>query len=114
MARSQWIEPGDPPWLRDDCEMPKNPQLLQTLPSRCTDYESESQEPEPEPEIVEMPSSWREMVLPPAAVVLFAAPHACFQAASGNRYQASEQGEILVTDSDDRTDLLRAGCRAER
>jgi len=45
-----------------------------------------------------------------AAKVVFAAPHSLFQTSSGARYAASETGEIVVSDPDDRRDLLRAGC----
>ena len=47
-----------------------------------------------------------------AAKVVFAAPHSLFQTSSGARYAASETGQIFVSDPDDRSDLLRAGCTA--
>jgi hypothetical protein len=46
-----------------------------------------------------------------APEVLRARPYACFQAASGRRYTASEMGLIECSDPDDAADLRRAGCK---
>ena len=45
------------------------------------------------------------------AVLLYARPYAAFQAASGQKYTADEDGRIEVIDPDDARDLKRCGCR---
>jgi hypothetical protein len=45
------------------------------------------------------------------AVLLYARPYAAFQAASGQKYTAEEDGRIEVINPDDARDLKRCGCR---
>jgi len=48
------------------------------------------------------------------AGILYAAPYASFQAASGKQYWANEVGEITCGDREDARDLIKAGCRERR
>jgi hypothetical protein len=61
------------------------------------------------------PTHCRRTALPPTGnILLHAKPHASFQAGSGRRYSADEDGKIECNDADDRHDLIRSGCQEQR
>jgi hypothetical protein len=112
LARSQWTEPGDAVWtpLQHACDPAEKSRPVELIAPRDPKSHSADQEPE----ISSLPLPWGEVTPQPATVVLFATPHAAFQAGSGKRYQANELGEVEIADIEDRSDLLRAGCRTSR
>jgi hypothetical protein len=105
LARSQWIQSGDPPW--QSVELPAPPRALPWQPS-----ERDSSAPV-NGIIVASYNNGQEIQLAPV-VILFSYPGSVFEVSSGRRYRASPRGEIEVTDPADRDELLTMGCRARR